>query len=1327
MTVSTAKNKEAFAIYSGAAAYNWTGFVINADADVEVYAVFPSDAGDAVATAGEGSRLQLTLTTDFTVASNTPSNGGAVTINSTGNTAIIGHASWVSNATTRIAIYRSVDAITQLNEYNNQGAFLSNTIEASFDGIYFILQQHEERLGRTIQLDPWDTVLDGFTEANQRAAVRLNDLSTGLDGVVVWDGTTFNISTSVSSADLATVAGISTAVSTVAGISANVTTVAGISANVTTVAGIAANVTTVAGVAADVTTVAADISGADTIGSAAVLVDAGNPGIPFIASAGSASLVTFGTGLALDGAGELTIDAELIDISGLTPTDGLFIVGNGANFIGESGDTALASLGGTTIGISALKATDGTAGQYLKTDGAGAASFATPAGAGDVLAAANETITGDWTVSDAAGLSIANKADATKIIRFDASGITTGSARTLTWPDFDGTIATLAGTETLTNKTITSPVVDGAADFSGTTNKPGIRSDLGVTVGRVANVTALKALVFGDYAAVEMDGYASVNDAGGGTLYQDTTFGVRGVATITSGGSGYTDGYYTINLTGGGGSGATVMVVVASGAVVAVGRETCGSGYTSDVVAIDWSGITGAGTPGTVTMSRTDDVCSFLSSDGSVVFLRDGWQQNASNYIDAEWAGISGDGTAVDAAAHSRLQEALTAAGEDAVLDFPGGYYAWDHDAVLTLKFKRQAIDMSGSRTRRLSIDIKAADCDVDRAFLDGVYGSPTAWGIRLSSYTDSFTLGCGGAQISAPRVQNKIAGILFDSGTANNTRISDPYCTLCGDGSNSGGGIVFDPTTTLDFADITITGGLLRNNLDSGLNAKFIRTLCLSNMKIVSNAYYGLWLHPVGAGASCRGIYVNNCSIEANGQFNSSMTDADSNPRSFPVALVTKSGDWAIITLTGLHLMSEEGSPMIMQGFTGTHGATLNSKIITRGPIANDFAAGTSTFYAYVGSGWTADAGTAWYTSATVLLPNWDVLIEAPSVSMNRNNDIVFTGGNANYVYVKKAHNVQLDMQIKKQLVIGDDSATDNDYFTTDADYTNKNSICRQVTIVEKGLGWSRDASTNATSSPRIQTRPLYYSDTATTNVPLGHVGGRLGWESNGAPSLSWGQTRLYARSSLAGETRGFVARRATNLYGHTGQASLEPTEIDGEITTLNSAKAWGTIAANFTSLFGDDYNIGSVSNPTNGVARIVFTNTTSFRADDQAVVLATPAETTISINPRRCQVLDTVQDGQVDVACWEHYPRVKHTATASGATPETFTVTGAAGSVLGKVDVWINGLIISSGVSVADNSSNLDVSVNTTASDDVVIIVSAHERLAEFAFHFVAFGREK
>lgn len=54
---------------------------------------------------------------------------------------------------------------------------------------------------------------------------------------------------------------------------------------------------------------------------------------------------------------------------------------------------------------------------------------------------------------------IQDDGDATKQLAFQCSGITTGNTRTLTVPNFSGTIATLAGTETLSAKTLTTPTI----------------------------------------------------------------------------------------------------------------------------------------------------------------------------------------------------------------------------------------------------------------------------------------------------------------------------------------------------------------------------------------------------------------------------------------------------------------------------------------------------------------------------------------------------------------------------------------------------------------------------------------------------------------------------------------------------------------------------------------------------------------------------------------------------------------------------------------------------------------------------------------------------
>lgn len=62
---------------------------------------------------------------------------------------------------------------------------------------------------------------------------------------------------------------------------------------------------------------------------------------------------------------------------------------------------------------------------------------------------------------------VVDSADITKIMAFELSGLTTATTRTLTVPDADLTIVGTATTQTLTNKTLTSPVINLTSDSTG--------------------------------------------------------------------------------------------------------------------------------------------------------------------------------------------------------------------------------------------------------------------------------------------------------------------------------------------------------------------------------------------------------------------------------------------------------------------------------------------------------------------------------------------------------------------------------------------------------------------------------------------------------------------------------------------------------------------------------------------------------------------------------------------------------------------------------------------------------------------------------------------
>lgn len=78
-------------------------------------------------------------------------------------------------------------------------------------------------------------------------------------------------------------------------------------------------------------------------------------------------------------------------------------------------------------------------------------------------------------------VSFVDEASITKAMKFQCVGITIGNTRVLTVPDFNGTIATLAGTETQSNKTFVAPIL--GTPTSGTlTNCTGLPL-AGLTIG----------------------------------------------------------------------------------------------------------------------------------------------------------------------------------------------------------------------------------------------------------------------------------------------------------------------------------------------------------------------------------------------------------------------------------------------------------------------------------------------------------------------------------------------------------------------------------------------------------------------------------------------------------------------------------------------------------------------------------------------------------------------------------------------------------------------------------------------------------------------------
>ena len=143
------------------------------------------------------------------------------------------------------------------------------------------------------------------------------------------------------------------------------------------------------------------------------------------------------------------------------------------------------------------------------------------------------SITSTAVITNDSGFRIRNNSDNSKILAFDLASISGSTTRTLTVPDANDTLALLAATQTFTNKTLTSPVLNTAISGSAFLDEDDFASN---SATKVASQQSIKAYVDAQITAEDLD---VTGDSGSIAIDLDSeALNIEGGTNITTAATG---------------------------------------------------------------------------------------------------------------------------------------------------------------------------------------------------------------------------------------------------------------------------------------------------------------------------------------------------------------------------------------------------------------------------------------------------------------------------------------------------------------------------------------------------------------------------------------------------------------------------------------------------------------------------------------------------------------------------------------------------------------------------------------------------------------------